>query len=223
MEKVQTADGSTTFRSNSVDETYHSTSGAKEESLKKFVEPCLSLIKEKKEITVLDVCFGLGYNTAALLDSVDENVKVNIIALENDPEIILKVQDIDDNTFSKYEIIKELIKENKEKIKKKETISIDKDNIKITLIIDDARKSITGIRDKFDLCFLDPFSPKKCPELWSYEFLNDIYEKMKDKSVLTTYSCARVVRDNLKKAGFVVSNGPCVGRRAPSTIARKGK
>ena len=41
------------------------------------------------------------------------------------------------------------------------------------------------------------------------------------ESILATYSCARIVRDNLKEAGFEVFDGPSVGRRAPSTIAKK--
>ena len=44
---------------------------------------------------------------------------------------------------------------------------------------------------------------------------------MNKKGILTTYSCARQVRENLKKAGFIVKDGPCVGRRAPATIALK--
>lgn len=242
MQQIKTDDGSITFKSKDVDETYHSTSGAKEESVKKFVEPCLGLIDGKSEsedsINVLDICFGLGYNTAALLERFSGNI--NVIALENDPEILLKILEIDEEMFSKYWIIKELIRKNADTIrnitKNKENdnkeninnetstsnkITITEDNIRITLIIDDARESIKQVKDEFDLCFLDPFSPKKMPELWSYEFLKDIYDKMKSDSIITTYSCARIVRDNLSKAGFDVKDGPCIGRRAPSTIGRK--
>jgi tRNA U34 5-methylaminomethyl-2-thiouridine-forming methyltransferase MnmC len=44
---------------------------------------------------------------------------------------------------------------------------------------------------------------------------------MKKGGKLATYSCARVVRENLVAAGFSVSDGPCVGRRAPGTVAVK--
>jgi len=56
------------------------------------------------------------------------------------------------------------------------------DNYEIKLILGDATKTIKEINEKFDVVFLDPFSPKKNKELWT--------------------------------------NGPCVGRRAPGTIAR---
>lgn len=232
MEKIMTADKSTTFKNKQVDECYHSVSGAKEESVKKFIEPCLGTVKGKSEIWVLDVCFGLGYNTAAILDNV-KNKNINVIALENDPEILFKVLEVED-VFENYNIIKELIKDNidiieeiknnkesknSDKDKNKRVIKINKDNITIKLFIDDARNSIKNIEERFDMCFLDPFSPKKCPELWSYGFLKDINGKMKDRGTLTTYSCARAVRENLKKAGFTVRDGPCVGRKAPATVA----
>ncbi|MBW3003244.1 hypothetical protein KY328_06015 [Candidatus Woesearchaeota archaeon] len=226
MEKVKTQDGSVTFMSDKVGETYHSISGAKEESEKKFVEPCLGSVKDKDDIWVLDVCFGLGYNTAALLDAVTGK-RVNVIALENDPGILLKILEVDD-VFDSHFVIKDLIKENKNKIieikniKENKIIKIAKENITITLIVGDALSTIKTIKECFDICFLDPFSPKKVPELWTYELFKDIYGRMNVNGMLTTYSCARIVRDNLEKAGFIVKDGPCVGRKAPATVAVKG-
>ena len=93
--------------------------------------------------------------------------------------------------------------------------------MKIKLLLGDARETIKQVTEKIDFVFLDPFSPKKCPELWTDEFFKDIYTIMRPGSKLATYSCARIVRDNLTKAGFSVSDGPIVGRRAPGTIGIK--
>ena len=57
--------------------------------------------------------------------------------------------------------------------------------------------------------------------MWEEGFFKDICSKMKMGGVLATYSCATHVRINLVKAGFDVTDGPSVGRRAPSTIATK--
>ena len=54
MKLVKTNDNSYTFHSDKYDETYHSTSGALEESLKKFVEPC----GIKDGMNILDIGFG---------------------------------------------------------------------------------------------------------------------------------------------------------------------
>jgi tRNA U34 5-methylaminomethyl-2-thiouridine-forming methyltransferase MnmC len=199
---VNTADNSTTFFNEEYNETYHSTSGALEESFKKFIEP--SNLKENTKI--LDICFGIGYNSYAAIKTCK---KISITALENDKDIINKIQTI--NIDQEYEIIKQLAKNLEYKDK----------NYNLKLILGDAKVTIKQLKDKFDYIFLDPFSPKKCPELWTESFFKDIYKLCNSGAILTTYSCARVVRDNLKKAGFQVKDGPCVGRRAPSTIAIK--
>lgn len=217
MIKIKTEDDSITFYNDKYEETYHSKTGAKEESIKKFVEPCKEVIEANDTIKVLDICFGIGYNTAALLDYIAENYpnkKVFITALENDYEIINKIPENDSSGFKSYGKIQELIKNKKKSYKYKD------ENIMMKLIIADARESIKQLKNKFDIVFLDPFSPKKCPELWSEGFIKDIKEHMEDKAILTTYSCARTVKDNLKNNGLVVNDGPCVGRRSPSTIAR---
>ena len=42
---------------------------------------------------------------------------------------------------------------------------------------------------------------------------------MKQNTKLSTYSCAKFVRNNLKEAGFAVKDGPIIGRSSPGTIA----
>ncbi|MBL7055739.1 hypothetical protein ISS07_02390 [Candidatus Woesearchaeota archaeon] len=208
MKQVLTKDNSLTFHNEEYDETYHSTSGALEESFEKFVKPS----KLKDGMKVLDVCFGLGYNSLATISSAN----VSITALENDKTILEKIKQITIPQDSKYNHLER----NYEKIKKAaEKREYSDEKIKIKIIVDDARKSIKNIKEKFDVCFLDPFSTKKCPELWTEEFFKNIRKVMKKDAVLTTYSCATQVRKNLEKANFKVEDGPCIGRRSPSTIA----
>ena len=202
MKLVKTADNSITFHNEEFDETYHSTSGALEESFKKFIEP--SNLKENSNI--LDICFGLGYNSYAAIKTCK---KLSITALENDKKILQAAQEI--QIDEKFKIIKTLAKEHKYQDK----------NYNLKLILGDAKETIKQLKETYNYIFLDPFSPKKCPELWTESFFKDIYKLCKPGAILTTYSCARTVRDNLKTAGFEVKDGPCVGRRAPSTIATK--
>jgi len=58
MKLVKTKDDSYTFYSDEYNEGYHSISGALDEALRKFIEPC----KIKNGMKILDVGFGLGYN-----------------------------------------------------------------------------------------------------------------------------------------------------------------
>lgn len=202
MKVVQTKDKSFTFFNEKYQEVYHSLTGAIEEAQKKYIEP----LGVKDNQVILDICFGLGYNTYAAIENA-KNLK--IIALEIDQEVLNQLQEL--NIGLKYEIIKKVAKDHYYK---------DKD-YEIKLILGPAEKTIKTLKDKFDVVFLDPFSPKRNPELWTKEFFEDIYKLMKPNAQLATYSCARTVRDNLKAAGFEIRNGPCVGRRGPSTIAKK--
>lgn len=209
MKQILTKDNSITFYSDNYGETYHSVSGAIEEAVKKFVEPCR--ISYYKNIKILDICFGLGYNVAAALEAFKGD-SIEIVSLEKDEEVLQALQKLNPE-LRYYSIIKDVAK-NK---------NYDDGKIKIELILGDAEKTIKMINKRFDAVFLDPFSPKKNPELWTESFFREIRKRMNKDAVLATYSCARVVRDNLKKAGFKVMDGPIVGRRAPGTIALSSK
>ncbi|MBS3176176.1 hypothetical protein J4457_02985 [Candidatus Woesearchaeota archaeon] len=217
MEKITTGDGSETLFSLKFQETYHSKSGAIEEAMEKFVVPCKIAEKAKNQKAVLlDICFGLGYNTAVALDVIKKNnpnCEVEIFALENDEEVLKNLLLLSPKIES-FPLIKKMVSEFLETKK-----TVKKENVTFHLFLEDALDSIKKIeKNTVDAVFLDPFSPKVCPELWSQAFFEDIRKAMKDNAILATYSCARVVRDNLKAAGFRTEDGPCVGRRAPSTI-----
>ncbi|MBN1792729.1 hypothetical protein JW826_03525 [Candidatus Woesearchaeota archaeon] len=213
MKEVLTRDGSKTFYSEEHDETYHSVSGAVEEAFLKYAGASdIGNIAGKGLVRILDVCFGLGYNTAAALDLIwaaNPECKVEIVGLENDPEILARTAEVEP-AIKSYGLIREAAKDDH---------AYHDARLAIKIIIGDAHEEIKKLTGKFDLVFHDPFSPKKAPSLWTEEFFREERRLMSSKGVLSTYSCARIVRENLKKAGFSIRDGPRVGRRAPSTIA----
>ena len=214
MKQVITKDGSVTFFNEHYKETYHSVTGAIEESFKKFVFPSkIPELAEKESISILDVCFGLGYNSCAAIDLIHDispSCRIRIVALEKDEKLKDAVQRISP-WLKHYFIIKEAYRDKE----------YNRNNVEIRMVFGNAETEIKKINETFDAIFHDPFSPKKNPELWTEDFFSEEYRLLKKKGRLTTYSCARVVRDNLKKSGFVVEDGPRVGRRGPSTIAVK--
>lgn len=209
MRKVITKDGSITYYNEEFKDYYHSQSGAVEEAEIKHV----GALKIKPKKVIFDICFGLGYNAAAALDK----GPATVYCFENDKEILKKILD-NKASFKSYNIIKEFIKnffEGKEIYETKDS--------KLIMLFGDAKKNIKEVIVKADYVFFDPFSPAKVPEMWSKEFFKDIYDKMDKGAKLSTYSCARFVRDNMRKAGFKVIDGPVIGRNSPSTICIKDK
>ena len=221
MNKITTKDKSITYHSEEYDEAYHSITGAKEEAIKKYAEPTkIAELAKKGSISILDVCFGIGYNSAAAIDAArkaNPNCAISIVALEIDIRILNEIPKLE-NVFEHYGIFQNMIRQNSPLIKDSTTIFV-QDNVEVQLLIGNALKTIKLVNGSFDAVFLDPFSPKKCPELWTADFFKEIHKRINKGAILATYSCARSVRDSLKRAGFTVKDGPTIARRGPSTIA----
>ena len=219
---IKTADGSYTLNSNKVNdksETMHTHHGAITESMEKFVKP--AMLKGKKEVKILDICSGLGYNAASCIEFLDDDVDIEIDMIEISKETLASSLFIE-NPIKSYDIIKRAVenklyddgtlafKFNKEKIP---------DRIKINIYLSDARYVIKEIGKKYDAVFLDPFSPLKSPELYTLEFFLILRNLLKDKGIILTYTSAAPVRSAMVQAGFYVGEGPLFGRKSGGTVA----
>ena len=70
----------------------------------------------------------------------------------------------------------------------------------------DARKKIKLIPSsiKFDLIYLDGFSPQKCPQIWTIEFLSKVTENLNPQGYLITYSSSAAIRKTLRNLGLEI-------------------
>jgi tRNA U34 5-methylaminomethyl-2-thiouridine-forming methyltransferase MnmC len=172
MKRIVTDDGSTTFYNETYEDIYHSTLGAATESMVKYVKPSrLDQRLSQPTIRILDVCFGLGYNTAAALDHLHElgyKGHIEVVCLENDSRIIAEIARIS-APFASYSLVQRLARD-------REVLDAD---THLVLLVSDARESVKALEQGFDAVFLDPFSPKKQPDLWQTGFLSDIRRLMK--------------------------------------------
>lgn len=84
-----TNDGSVGLFSPEADDIYHSTYGALTEAYEKFILPAnfLDYFKEKSEIKILDICYGIGYNTKSFLDYFLKNIYTDKIDTNNNKYI----------------------------------------------------------------------------------------------------------------------------------------
>jgi tRNA U34 5-methylaminomethyl-2-thiouridine-forming methyltransferase MnmC len=211
---MPTEDGSTTLFSEEFRESYHSIyDGALHETLHKHVIPAFSFQKDKKELTILDICFGLGYNILATIYYIKkENLKtkVHILSPEFDKELI--------ESLSTFEYPKEFNNLKDIIIELSNNFYYEDEQFKIEILLGDARVSIPQIKQKIDIIYQDAFSPKQNPLLWTKEYFADIKALCKEDTILTTYSTAIAVRMGLYENGFhiFISDG---NRIRPYTIA----
>ena len=72
----------------------------------------------------------------------------------------------------------------------------------------DAREKINNIPSniKFDLIYLDGFSPQKCPQIWSVEFLEKVSQRLNNNGYLITYSSSAAIRKTLRNFGLNIFN-----------------
>ena len=85
---ILTDDNSVGLYNNIVNDIYHSKSGAYLEATEKFINP-LNINNKKEEIKILDICYGIGYNTKAALIKANVEAVINVDALEYDPNLAL--------------------------------------------------------------------------------------------------------------------------------------
>ncbi len=199
-ELVLCEDGSNTLFSKEFDEPYHSTKdGALHESLEKHVKPAFNIKKNHEKLTILDICFGLGYNTFATLYYIKQNklkTKVHILSPEFDEELVRSLSIF---TFPKeFDFLIPIIKAISE------NLFYEDEQFKIEILLGDARKSVPKITEQIDVIYQDAFSPSHNPLLWTKEFFSDMAKLSKEDTILTTYSTAASVRLGLYENGFYI-------------------
>ncbi len=195
---ITTKDGTKTLFSMEFNEAYHSIKdGALTESLEKHIKPALSLQKNKEKLVILDICFGLGYNTLSTLYYIKKynlETKIEIISPELDIGLIKSLKTFEyPKEFNQFQnIINEL----------SSNLYYEDTQFKIEILIGDARNIVPQIDKKIDILYQDAFSPKHNPLLWTKEYFADIRALSKKDTIITTYSVASAVRMGLYENGY---------------------
>ncbi|MBB5020852.1 MnmC family methyltransferase [Desulfurispira natronophila] len=199
-----TQDGTHTRFSQEFGEHYHSCKdGAWRESLHKHVLPGVQLSNAlaKPVIRILDICFGLGFNSLATLWYLQQrNYQgiIQIISPEADTQLLASLPDHPYPTeLSPYQpLIVSLAREHYS--------HSTEHNVTIEINTEDARQVILGQNDPFDIIYQDPFSPARNPELWSLEYFQQLLRLLSPQGIITTYSQATPVRLAMSLAGLQV-------------------
>lgn len=207
IEFLITSDGSHSLRNTEIDETYHSSHGAIQESQHIFMEfgwrQRQHSILESDTLQILEIGFGTGLN--ALLCQVEaEKQKQKTIFTTIELYPLMYEQ------YSKLNFPQQLKISNdafyqlhqadwEQKVKISPYFSIYKKRADFATYIPE---------DNYDLIIFDAFSPEKQPELWSEERFKVIYAHCLPGAVLTTYCAKGMVRRAMQAAGFRVERLP---------------
>lgn len=202
-ELLITEDGSHTLFVPAIDETYHSTHGAIQESRHIFInagfEKC-----NKQEISVLEIGFGTGLNTfLTLLEAEGSRKKIRYTSLEKFPVSIEKAfqlnypEQIGQGNLEGFGLIHSAAWN--EPVIISPFFTLNKVETDFTTY---------DFNGKYDLIYFDAFSPEKQPEMWDEKLFSRIFRHCNKGAVLTTYCAKGAVRRALQAAGFVVERLP---------------
>ncbi len=243
---VQTEDGSITCIDASSGELYHNRVGAYTEAFAHYVQVCdlPERLVRQASITVLDVCFGLGYNSLVLIDqllhwvekneSMQSPISCRIIGIDQDrkildliPQVLLdprfnglcKLLNLSDETTR--DMVNRWQAGGKYQFQCKQQVKL---SISLEMKIQDVRKvvpQLVNAKETFDYIFHDGFSPRVMPELWTVDLFAQYAKLLTDSGRIITYSSAYAVRGALIECGLEIRKSAPLGGKSGGTIAFK--
>jgi tRNA U34 5-methylaminomethyl-2-thiouridine-forming methyltransferase MnmC len=201
-----TKDGSHTLYSNRFEQHYHNPNGAVAESKHNFFEAngLYDALKQKKEITILEVGFGTGLNLLLLLDAladVKSRPAINYYSIEAYPIDACTAESFNFHEHVNHPKLAEKLSHIFSNLASGMNNFILGPNIEAHIF--------NGFFDNFsvnklqaDFIFHDAFSPDVNPELWTADTFKKIKSLSSPDAILTTYSAASKAKGAMAAAGW---------------------
>ncbi|MEM7297001.1 MAG: tRNA (5-methylaminomethyl-2-thiouridine)(34)-methyltransferase MnmD [Bacteroidota bacterium] len=198
---ITTEDGSHSLFDEKLNETYHSTRGARGESLHVFIKEGLEYFLSQnlvEEVRILEVGLGTGLNAFLTAQFAEKNnQKIQFTSLEPFPitKEIYERLNFSDSAEEK-KLLSDIHDSDWEK------------DIELTQYFR-LHKTVTqlehfSISTLYHLVYFDAFAPSKQPEVWSLDNLKKCYDLLESDGVLTTYCAQGQFKRNLTEAGFKI-------------------
>ncbi len=212
-----TGDGSKTIFLPELNETYHSSNGAVQESRHIFIQNGLDLVKKKGAIRILEVGFGTGLN-ALLSASWAEmnNQSIHYIGIEAkplSPELCFQLdypRHIDQNSEKIYDALIRCDWEMDNQLTPH--FSIQKREVKI--------QDFEAV-ENVNLIYFDAFGPRVQSEMWDITILEKMYQSLNAGGALVTYCAQGQFKRDLKSVGFILESLPGPPGKREMTRATK--
>lgn len=217
-EVIITSDGSTTIRIDELDENYHSTHGAIQESMHIFIVNGISTISKSK-IRVLEIGFGTGLNALLTEEFAKKNnIKVEYVGIEAYPISIGEKKQLNyceklsERSFEIFDEIHSCLWG--DLITINECFSLKKIEIKA--------EDLKLKNELFDIIYFDAFAPNVQESLWTTLIFQKMFNLLNNNGYLVTYCAKGQVKRDLKSVGFRVVSLPGPPGKREMTKAIKG-
>jgi tRNA U34 5-methylaminomethyl-2-thiouridine-forming methyltransferase MnmC len=209
-------DGSFSLWSHRFQEGFHSARGALREAEETFLHPSqLARFQPGDRIVVLEVCVGTGSNLAVLLEACrSRGLRLEWTGLELDPRPLrLALAQAGFRAAWQRQTLAVL-----EQLLQRGSWQYAGES-RGRMLWGDARRTLLDLSGpgsvRLDLVWHDAFSPQRCPELWSVEFLSGLSQLLGADARWISYCSAAAVRQTLKLAGLQLA-----ALESPATVSR---
>jgi tRNA U34 5-methylaminomethyl-2-thiouridine-forming methyltransferase MnmC len=194
-----TEDGSHTIYLPELNEHYHSTHGAVQESSLVFIKYGLDFCKEDP-VKIFEVGFGTGLNALlSCMYSMQYGRKVNYTSIEKYPLDESLIISLNHNEFA-GEYGKQIF--SRIHNARWGRIEVINNHFCLEKIEFDLTREIP--EGTFHVIFFDAFGPEKQPEMWTPEIFEKIASITLPRGILVTYSSKGDVKRALRSVGFKV-------------------
>ncbi len=225
IEIRRTDDGSLTLFVPDLDEHYHSTHGARQESTHVFIEngllPLLAL--EPKQLNILEIGLGTALNALLTLEVGQQTPKTRLTysALETvplTPEVIAALADALPDPDARYAFQRLHGAPWNEEVYVSPLFTLTKWQQALETLTAGPPPLET---DRFHLIYFDAFAPQKQPELWTEAIFRQLYAATAPGGVLVTYCAQGQFRRDLRAAGWLTEKLPGPPGKREMTRATK--
>ncbi len=194
-----TEDGSHTIFVRGLDEPYHSTHGALQESMHVFIKQGLLTLKQPS-VRILELGFGTGLNALlTFAQSIPLKLDIYYHAVEKYPLMEHEYKLLNYEKF--VEGIPEGTLDRIHSCPWGEPVQI---SDRFTLYKEEADFRSMKPSPNINLVYFDAFSPDKQPNLWTPEIMGAIRQVSEPGTILVTYSSKGIVRRALTSCGFEI-------------------
>lgn len=215
-ERIRTADGSDSLRVKSLNETYHSSHGAIQESKHVFIqEGLMSLERVEVPFRIFEVGFGTGLNAVLTWQAATEHdLQVEYYSIEKYP---LSKEITEGLNYGEILNAEDKFRQ-LHQAEWNVPIQMD-ENFLLTKVKSDLDE--IEFESAFDLVYFDAFGPQVQPNMWIVEKLKIVGRALKPGGKMVTYCAQGQFRRNLIGIGLEWRSAPGPPGKREMTIAYK--
>lgn len=199
-EIIQTSDGSTTIHIPQWNEQYHSIHGAIQEAYHVFIKQGLASISFRN-ISVLEIGFGTGLNSfITFLEAKNNDLVIDYVGVDAYP--------VQEEEIKQLNYVTQLnANQHQEVFKTFHSCQWEKKHqVNSNFSLLKRKQFFHEINDQgmYDLIYFDAFGARVQPELWTEKIFTKMFNALKFKGTLVTYSAKGSVRRAMLSVGFSV-------------------